>query len=591
MNLEYNQQSFSGGMNLLGEDTRIGDNQYRVAFNITNRLDQLSLVKGSILDEKLQDGLKQGLTTFGNYLIAFVAGSAFYRAYNETKWFRISNFSMSKTTLHYWFIYIPVTTTNYVRYAAVNSFTKSADSSGAIQSSATTKNIGSSYGLLVQDNIQQPLFIYINNNGIPVAKVTQAYGEWSIQFTDGNNTTTVADKREYVPIGNEMVWDDGVLFIVSQDKTLIYRSVSGRPLDFAVNIPCTLADASSSYTMRPGGDATTTAYSVGVSGISCIRSISTGGLFVSASGQCFSVQKNMSNNAPKIFGEYTFIRQSLFASYVLSSRSIIDSLGDTKFVDLSGIRSFNAVSQLSNEGRNNFFSQNIATAITNITQKTDYGAAILFDNYEIYSIDTTFGPVLAKFDSINKCWVSFDNKQADGKRIKQFATMQIDVLALFAITEDNKLYQLYASNEYTEGYIRTAAMCASNTSNSIQENNDAPNTVKCQLKPINHRVILNNITETCKLSSAVFVNNNCASTKFNTKQITPAFINVLSDSLSLQDVGTQLASVVFSSDEVEQGWKSFLVLKWTNGSITNIGASFNKIDSVNTIDSNLIVDQ
>ena len=34
---EYNQSSFIGGMNLLGDDSRLQPTQYRAGFDLTNR--------------------------------------------------------------------------------------------------------------------------------------------------------------------------------------------------------------------------------------------------------------------------------------------------------------------------------------------------------------------------------------------------------------------------------------------------------------------------------------------------------------------------------------------------------------------------
>jgi len=135
--------------------------------------------------------------------------------------------------------------------------------------------------------------------------------------------------------------------------------VSGRPLDFMVNI----TDAGTA-----GGDAETTAYSVGVGGISCLRAMSDGSLFVAAGNANFSVSKNMTPNATTLFGEYTFIRKFLFNATCLNDRCILDSLGDTKFIDITGVRSFNAILQTQNEGRNTVFSRMVQSVLEGFTQ-------------------------------------------------------------------------------------------------------------------------------------------------------------------------------------------------------------------------------
>jgi len=56
----YNQLSFIGGMNLLGDDTRLQPNQYRIGFNLTNRFDQLDLIPQSEKDNFVPIDTKNG---------------------------------------------------------------------------------------------------------------------------------------------------------------------------------------------------------------------------------------------------------------------------------------------------------------------------------------------------------------------------------------------------------------------------------------------------------------------------------------------------------------------------------------------------
>src|SRR5215471_4580311 len=113
----YNQKSFGGGMNMRVDDTRLDETQYRAAFNVRNRTDTLIPVKKSLLDLAAPVGLKQGMLTFGNYVVLFVAGAAFYRSITDTAWTKIPGFSMSTTAPKIWYEYIPVSITNYARIA------------------------------------------------------------------------------------------------------------------------------------------------------------------------------------------------------------------------------------------------------------------------------------------------------------------------------------------------------------------------------------------------------------------------------------------------------------------------------------------
>jgi len=310
---EYNQQSFIGGMNLLVDDTRLQPNQYRLAFNCHNRYDVLDSVFKSVLDTNTPAGIMQEITTFGEYVILFVSGNAYFRHYSQEVWTQIAGFGMSIDAPRFWTVSIPVAVTNYGRLA------KTVDINGqpvvsSLAGIASSQSIAAAFGgntpgLLVQDNINQPRFIYLGDNGFPVVRITQTYEEWSAEYGTGDQYgVLLTDNREYVPIGSTMAWADSILYIASQDGNTIYRSVSGRPLDFVVNI---------NIDGTKGGDATTTSYSVGVGGITCLRPNNDGSLFVAAGNSNFVVQKNMSNIALTMFVDFFFIRRFLFEATCL----------------------------------------------------------------------------------------------------------------------------------------------------------------------------------------------------------------------------------------------------------------------------------
>ena len=83
---------------------------------------------------------------------------------------------------------------------------------------------------MVQDGINQPWLIQLNELiNILTARKLNTYNQWS-------NVSSGANSREYVPIGKQMMYLNSILFIVAPNGRSIYRSVSGRPLDFMVNI-------------------------------------------------------------------------------------------------------------------------------------------------------------------------------------------------------------------------------------------------------------------------------------------------------------------------------------------------------------------
>lgn len=429
------QESFQGGMNLLSDDTKLERDQYRLGLNLRNRFGKLKGVPNGIEDTAAPPGLKQEIRTFGNYIILFVAGYAYYRYYSATGWKRIVGFQMSKTAPRFWTEVVPVQAENYLRKLASGSTNAKASVSFDVVAGASG---GNASGLVVQDNVNQPQFIYIDpTSGFPTSRPLQTYDQWN--WTNDGGGTISNDRREYVPIGNSMAWVDGILYVTSPDFARIYRSVSGRPLDFVVNID---------ENGTKGGNAETTAYSVGVGGISCLRPLQDGSLFVAAGNANFSVSKNMSPGAVTIFGEYTFIRKFLFNATCISDKCIMDSLGDTKFIDITGVRSFNAILQTQNEGRNSVFSMMIQSVIEGFTQENLSAACILYDNYEFYGLNTFLGPAIAVFDTLTGGWVSFDVQQTGGSLVKMFSKIELTIQRLYAITTDDKLYTLYSGTEY-----------------------------------------------------------------------------------------------------------------------------------------------
>ncbi len=554
-------------MNLLLDDSDLQSNQYKIGFNLRNRNSRLDPIQKSIEDIAAPPGLKQEHVTFGNYVILFVAGKAYWRFFSATGWQQISGFSMSPIAPRYWTKAIPVSVTNYARFAVGGTTINE-----IIRLNSITSAFGQLPGLLVQDNINQPQFIFINASAVPEARTTQDFAQWDITFTDASNTIIATDNREYVPVGNCMEWIDGVLYVVAPDFVQILRSVSGRPLDFVINVQ---------FDGSKGGDAYTTSYTVGVGSISCIRALSDTSLFVAAANANFSVYKDKTNVAVKEFGEFTLDKTPLFNATCLSDRAILDSLGDTKFIDLTGIRSFNAILQFQNEGRNSQFSNTIQPAFVNkvgnadvaIVQDSNFSAAILYDNYEFYAMQTVFGPALIVNDTLLGCWTSFDMTQTGGSRIKQLAKIELSVQRLYAITEDNKLYTLYLSDEIEQASLVTRGV----SSDCIEaENSPVLNVCGNELKPINCRMVLNNIFKDTEVSLTPYINNRLTSAGTIPKTVAyrPPVSSSPTDAL-VPGVNGQLSNLYWTIQNSNQGWRAFFVIQWNHGSLLKYSVDSN----------------
>jgi hypothetical protein len=452
------QTSFIGGMNLLTDETKINDNQYREAFNCTNRFDVMLPFNDH---NPISEGLPlpiQGGTNAGIFVIIFAGGSAYYRAYNGYGFTKINGFRMSSGVPVIYCQPVPASYFNLDRklLPQVDMSGNAVNPNLNTQSSFTSGFASTSPSCIVcQDGVTQPFIIFIDPvSNQPAARTLQTYNEWAVEAAGTTNL------REYVPIGTIMLYYAGILFVVDPTGTQIYRSVLGRPLDFVVNV---------TFTGDKGGDATTTAYSVGYSQIVA--------LYLASGYQGFIV--SLLNNSSigvtldltdTIFGEPTFGRDPLFGTGPLNHFSTVDILGDTGFIDGYGVKSFNASKQTKIETNNSVFSLTIATLFENvfdssntILQQSNTVAATVFKNYAMFSVQTLkYGYKLVLYDTFNKCWVSMVD--LGGAGIKQFISLMPNANKLYAITTDNRIFDVFASGNLLDASFNTCAFSYSNIS-------------------------------------------------------------------------------------------------------------------------------
>jgi len=271
----------------------------------------------------------------------------------------------------------------------------------------------------------------------------------------------------------------------------------------------------------------------------------------------------------------------------LSDRTILDTLGDTRFIDLTGVRSFNAILQEQNEGRNDVFSKTIQAALTklpadteDLIQDANNSAAILYDNYELYAVQTIFGPAIAVYDTLNSCWSSFDINQTNGKRIKQFAKIELTIQRLYAITEDDKLYTLYIGPDKSSAAFRTISMSRCGVTEDAQTIQQS--TPRAEVKLSNFRCVLDRLTEDVTMTVTPFVNNRLTLQSAITKSISytaPAL--PYTGSIVMPDVDTQLNNLLFTFLNTGQGWQAFVLVQWTGGVIKQFSMEAEDITPMN----------
>lgn len=422
------QSAFDGGINLFNSDSKIAENEYVVGFNVRARTSSIESVKKPIEDTAAPFGLKQGIYAFDQYLLLFSSGLAYYKTIGSDTWTKINDLYVEATEPYIYVQPVPASIINKLRKLTEDDKINGSSVNPSVTTGTLSVN-GTISGLVVQDGKLQPWLIKSDASALRL----NTYLEW--QKTD----------REYVPIGRNMAFLNGKLFVLSPDKKRIYHSVSGRPLDFVVNVD---------ILGNKGGDSETTAYAVSYDEINCLIPLNTGELLAGTKNACFPIELSYEIT---IFQEPTFLNLRPFIAGVTNQFSFIDILGDYAFIDFDGIRSFNAVSTLRNEGRNSIFSSRIASAFLGKKQSTTT-AAIVFDNYSLFSVLTTYGNVLAVFDNTRQTWVSFDLLKDITNPIKQFAIAnEATSPILYGITSD-KVYKLYSSSTFEEAKVQFKAI-------------------------------------------------------------------------------------------------------------------------------------
>lgn len=439
------QSDFSGGMDLLTTDTELAVNCYRYLINGRPRYGAIEPIRDSILIDSPR-GKKQGLITVGSIKVLFCEGKAYYRLIDGNSWIRIANFAMD-SSVEYIYAHAAVSSSlNNKRILNVDN-----NRAGLVNVAADFTIAGTPAGLLCQDGINQPWVIFYDAlNNQASARLAKDYSEWS---NDGNT----ADSREYVPIGSLMFDYSGILFILAQDGFTWLRSVSGRMLDFMVNID---KDGNKLATEELGG-AVSTSFSVGFDQCTFIGPLDAGHFLIGTIRNQYAISLNFTNT---VFGEPTFDTPIFLTTGIRNQFSQASVNGDSAFIDFDGVRTFNGTRNFRFSGRNDPFSLKISgILIDKVTLKPirqpDTVCCVEFNNYTIFSLKTSLGQILAVCDTllidqnnINGKWVSFDITACVG--VKQFAiTNTLDESLLFAITTDDKVYQLFGSaNRATAQY-------------------------------------------------------------------------------------------------------------------------------------------
>jgi hypothetical protein len=436
----YETRSFSGGINAIDVDTEIDDNQYQLAINSRNRFGDVVPIQKHVVQTGLPAGNYQGGTSVGNVAIVFVNGKAYYQVHGGTVWFRIANFQMDSIVDLLYTQAIPKSTANFIR--------KSGDSANASITLSTNFNIGGNpAAILVQDGFNQPWLIQFDAvTQTFVARVTKNYTQWS-------SATLTATDREYVPIGKQMFMLNQKLFIVAADGKSIYQSVTGRPLDFMLNVDPNGNKLSSELR----GGAQTTSFSFDSEVITCVRALNYPDAFLYATEK--QVRIIQLDYTFTIFGEPLPQQMQVLDFGIINQQSCAESLGDIIGIDNDGIKSFNAVASVENEGRNSVFSKNISKWLSESPH--DVGAMIRFDNYLMCYIRTKLGLAVVVYDEVRQQWCAADITEATN--IRQFFTVEEgSVSKCYAVT-NNAVYLMFTGETSESAQVWLKAISPEDT--------------------------------------------------------------------------------------------------------------------------------
>lgn len=521
----FRQQSFRGGMNLQFDPTRITREQYPLVINGRTRYDIVEPVRSPLL---VSDpifpvgGVFQGIYTAGNFSVVFISGRAYFR--NEEVSGTTFNvvyladgvtpLQMSNAVDTIYAQLVPANTMQYVRAAVSN------DAADGV----TLKWFGGAEAdaaMIVQDGVSQPYAI--NANG--VARQLQTYSEWTL------------NAREYVPIGKQMLYSNGILYVVRADGKRIYRSVTGRPFDFVVQINTTGDKA---------GDAESTAFDVSFQEITCLAPLNSNidGFFVATKQGAYNVRPDRTTT---LFAEPTFTVRYLFDIGCLNQFSFSDVIGDSVFVSYKGLRSFNAVLNDRNEGRNTPFSAMIFRLFKGVIQTQPCVGT--YDDYVFFAVDTVYGPAVVVYDTIAQRFSSVD-MYAGVARIKQFAYVKTPTKdRLLFITTDNKLYEAFAGSTMENVQIYIGDFTSGET--------------KVEHKVANIKPVFINIHEVGTITAVLFsdgVKNNTSLTKdIREADPAPTYPQAVPFGVIAND---GVKNFVFSIPDARLSWKSGVLLSW-----------------------------
>jgi hypothetical protein len=437
------QDQFTGGLNLFTDSTRTGENEYPYLQNGRTRFGKIKPTKLPVdVSAGLPEGgAIQGGVSVGGVLLVFVAGNAYARdlAAGQDSFNALVDFPTMDPAAECIFMQpVDASTTNYTR--------ASVDGMASSGINLVDRLTASPQCIVCQDGVNQPVGIFPDLS----TRVLNTYAQWD-----------KAVDREYVPVGKQMLYSDGVLYIVSPDGREIFRTVSGRPLDSMIVVK---TDGDKLPTEEEGG-VSNTSIKVDYGVITCLGRLDTenGSFFVGTETASYLVIPDLTR---LVWAEPLFIVPQISSKGVVNHFSFSQLSGNTTFITSSGIESFNAIARQNREGSVAEFSVKLSSLIEDVVQMNTCIGRL--NSYYFYSLDTVYGSLIAVYDNLLNTFVSLDiypNLAA----VKRFINVKVNSQEkLFAISTTGQLVEMFAgataeckfsTGEWTQSSLNSEVSC------------------------------------------------------------------------------------------------------------------------------------
>lgn len=439
------QKSFNNGLDLISADIQVAEDGYVWLINGRCRFGRVEPINKPVAVTGFPEDDIQGNITVGNVYFVFVSGKAYYRVDGTEEFIQVANFQMSTSAPRLWSQAVPASTKHFVRKLDVGlSVTQ------AMRETIDFKVAGTPAGIVVQDGRTQPWIIeWDSTNNFFVARLTKTYSQWT-------NNSTALNSREYVPIGTQMMFLNQKLFVVSRNRKEIYHSITGRPLDFMVNV-----DVNGNKLANEAlGGVESVSFAFDFDDITCIKEINVTDSFIYATA--LNTRIITLDYSKTVFGEPTYTQSARIAAGIVNEECLVElNDGDIAFIAPDGVKSFNAVAAVQTKANGDIFSLQLTHLLTNHSTRKPIKqvecSATKWNNYALFNLDTYWGNMIATYDMLKKQWVGFDVTNA--LHIKQFAVMETQTESkLFCFTKYDEAWELYASNETEVPELRVRGM-------------------------------------------------------------------------------------------------------------------------------------